>query len=145
MSDSKAQAEVLMNDLVDFAEKMLNTNGEFHPFGGYLSEKEDVVHAGISPDVHWTSDQHRLDALTKSFRSLAREKRPLAFGIVTNVSLAGDAREIDAIRVFLEHRSGYCSDVFFHYTLTNERSTNITSVIAQQGIPHLFLDASMNS
>jgi hypothetical protein len=138
MSAPKVQVEVLMNALVEFAEKMLNTHGEFHPFGGYVSEKDEVVHVGLSPEGHWTSDQHRADALVESLRSLAKEKPPLAFGIVTNVSLAGDAERSDAIRVSLEHRSGYCADVFFHYTLAHDRGANITHVTAQQGIPHLF-------
>lgn len=140
MSTSKAQAELLMNDLVKFAEKMLKTHHEFHPFGGYLSENEEIVQVGLSPEIHWTDDQHRADALAESFRSLAQEKRPLAFGIVTNVSLSGDAVGSDAIRVFLEHRSGYCADVFFHYTLAMERGACITKITAQQGMPHLFLD-----
>lgn len=138
MTASKAQAELLMNDLVDFAEKMLISHGEFHPFGGYLNDEQKVVHVGLSPDVEWVSDQLSADALAESFRSLAQEKQPLAFGIVTNVSLVGGAGRGDAIRVFLERKSGYCADVFFHYTLVDHCRVSITNVTAQQGIKKIF-------
>ncbi|MCI1729156.1 MAG: hypothetical protein LKM32_07175 [Chiayiivirga sp.] len=133
-----------MNDLVEFAEKMLITHREFHPFGGYLNEQEDVVHVGLSPEANWTDDQHRADALARSFRSLVQEKRPLAVGIVTNVWFARDTGATNAIRVFLEHRSGYCADVFFHYTLTDDRRVSITDTTAQQGLAHLFLDDTVS-
>lgn len=145
MSSPKAQSEVLMNDLVDFAEKMLNSHGEFHPFGGYLDAQEEVVHVGLSPDSHWASDQLRADALAESFRLLVGENRPIAFGIVTNVSFNDDAGASDAIRVFLEHVSGYCADIFFHYTLAEGREVSINKVTAQQGLPHLFSDGAMKT
>lgn len=145
MSSPKAQAEILMNDLVDFAEKMLSTHGEFHPFGGYLSAEEEVVHVGVSPDTSWSNDQERADALVSSFRSMAQQKRPIAFGIVTNVSFAGDISSSDAIRAFLEHVSGYCADVFFHYVRSADGIVSITNVTAQQGVPHLFPDGAVMS
>lgn len=142
MSSPKAQVEVLMNDLVDFAEKMLSSHGEFHPFGGYLSKGEEVVHVGVSSDMSWSNDQERADALVSSFRSMAQQKSPIALGIVTNVSFASDGGSSDAIRVFLEHVSGYCADVFFHYVRSGDGIVSITDVTAQQGTPHLFPDAT---
>ncbi len=139
MTTPKAQTEALMNDLVEFAEKMLSTHGEFHPFGGYLNEKNEIVHVGISPKEHWMGDQFRADALVDSFFLLARDISILAFGIATNVSRVDGVEENDAIRIFLEHRSGYCADVFFHYSLESERGATITHITAQQGIQHLFL------
>lgn len=88
--------------------------------------------------MHWESDRHRADALAESFRLLAREKKPLAFGIVTNVSLAGEAGPSEAVQVFLEHKSGYCADVYFHYSLSEKRGVKIDHVSAEQGLPHLF-------
>jgi len=140
MTTAKAQAEVLMNDLVDFAEKMLKSHGEFHPFGGYLSEEKEIVHVGLSADVQWSSDQHRANALAESLRSLTQKNQPIVLGIVTNVSLAGDADNGDAIRVFLEHKSGYCANVFFHYALRAGHDISILDSTAQQGVPQFFLD-----
>jgi hypothetical protein len=136
MSNAKKQAEILMSELVEFAEKMLRSSGEFHPFGGYLDEAEKVVHVGLSPEVNWTSDRHRAEALSESLRALVQNKQPLVIGVVTNVSLAREGGSSDAIRVFLEHRSGYCADVFFHYRLTE--GVTMTDVTAQQGVPRLF-------
>lgn len=136
MSNSKMQAEMLMSELVEFAEKMLRSDGEFHPFGGYLNESGKVVHVGLSPEVNWTSDRHRAEALLESLRTLAQQNTPLVLGVVSNVSLASEGGSSDAIRVFLEHRSGYCADVFFHYCLAE--GVAISNITAQQGVPRLF-------
>lgn len=136
MSNAKKQAEILMGELVEFAEKMLRSHGEFHPFGGYLSEMEEVVHVGLSLEVNWISDRDRAEELSKSLRALVQQKQPLALGVVTNVSLPSDGGSSEAIRVFLEHRSGYCADVFFHYRL--EGAVTMTDVTAQQGVPRFF-------
>lgn len=125
-----------MGELVEFAEKMLRSHGEFHPFGGYLSATEEVVHVGLSPEVNWTSDRHRAEALSESLRALVQQKRPIVLGVVTNVSLPNEGGSSDAIRVFLEHRSGYCADVFFHYRLAG--GVTMADVTAQQGVPYLF-------
>lgn len=145
MSSPKAQVEVLMNDLVDFAEKMLGTHGEFHPFGGYLNADEEVVHVGVSAAMSWSNDQERADALALSFRLMAQQDRPIAFGIVTNVSFSDDGASSDAIRAFLEHVSGYCADVFFHYVRSGDGVVSIIDVTAQQGTPHLFPDGTAMS
>lgn len=134
-----------MNELLDFAEKMLSTHGEFHPFGGYLSTRGEVVHVGVSSEVSWGNDQERADALVASFRSLAQQKQPIAFGIVTNVSFARQSGSSDAIRAFLEHFSGYCADVFFHYVRTEGGIVSITDITAQQGVPHIFPDRTAAS
>lgn len=136
--DVKRQTETLMNELVAFAEKMLGTHGEFHPFGGYLDKESNVVHVGVRAGEEGTSPQARVDALTDSFASVVQENGALAFGIVTNVSLSEDGENVDAIRVFLEHSSGYCADVFFHYKMMNDQAVRITKTTAQQGVPMLF-------
>jgi hypothetical protein len=137
MSTDKKQTEVLMNDLLGFAEKMLGSYGEFHPFGGYLSGQEDIVQVGLSSDRDWENAQQRADALTDALRSIAAEKSPVALGIVTNVSMPSEGHTSDAIRVFLEHRSGYCADVFFYYQVVEGR-VSIANVTAQQGVPRLY-------
>lgn len=136
MSSAKEQCELLMGELVEFAKKMLRSYGEYHPFGGYLTEGEQVVHVGLSSDVAWTSEQHRFQALSESLRALVHQKQPVVLGIATNVSLPSQSGSNDAIRVFLEHRSGYCAEVFFHYQLAE--GLKILKVTAQQGEPFLF-------
>jgi hypothetical protein len=137
MNTDKEQAEILMGELVDFAEKMLGSFGDFHPFGGYLSEHEEVVQVGLSPSVSWGSDRERSEAISEALRSISTEKNALVAGIVTNVSMPTLTGADDAIRVFLEHKGGYCADVFFRYRFAEGR-IDIQSVSAQKGVPHIF-------
>jgi hypothetical protein len=140
MDNAKLQAERLMNDLVEFAERMLRDHGEFHPFGGYLKEHEGVIHVGLSTDVKWASGSERERALADSFRLLARQNSVLVFGIVTNVSFEQPTQKNNAIRVFLEHRSGYCADVFLSYHLQAGAGPKINEIAAQPGSPRLFVN-----
>lgn len=138
MNIPKMQCEMLMNDLVEFSQNMLGLHGEFHPYGGYINMDESIVHVGISPEVKWESDKQRMDALLLSFIKLAGEKAPLAFGVVSNVTLSDKHNRSDAIRIFLEHISGYCADVFMHYKIIPGGVVEIVNVTAQQGIPTIF-------
>lgn len=138
MSSPKIQCEILMNDLAEFSEKMLRLHGEFHPYGGYLNKNELVVQVGVSPEIRWESDKQRMDALLSFFRELAKEKAPLAFGIVTNVDLRDGNQTSNAIKIFLEHVSGYCADIFMRYDIDDDGIVSIVNVTAQQGVPNIF-------
>lgn len=67
----KQDSEKLMNELFQFAKKMLNQYGEFHPFGGYLNNSDIVVHVGIESGT----SQDKVMRLKSSFKKLANEKR----------------------------------------------------------------------
>ena len=122
-----------MNELLGFAEKMLNEYGEFHPFGGYLKNSGAMVQVGAESG----SAQEKVGHLVASFRRLASERKGKVFGVATNVTLPfDDGKKGNAIKVFLEHREGYCAEVFFRYDLSD--GAKITDTTAQQGEPVIF-------
>lgn len=126
-----------MNELLDFSEKMLDEHGEFHPFGGYMKTPTDVVHVGVELESNTQDAKSRIEAIVNSFREMSNEA--IAFGIASNVALPkSDDTKCDAVRIFLEHRDGYCADVFFCYVLTSTGGIEITQTIAQQGEPIFF-------
>ncbi|MFD0739973.1 hypothetical protein ACFQZQ_11870 [Lysobacter koreensis] len=129
----KKQAEGLMNELLSFAEKMLNEHGEFHPFGGYLRASGAVVHVGVESSPDNSKSQQKIDALIESFKQLATQGKAIAFGIAVDVKLPrDDGSKSDAIEVLLEHQEGYCAEVFFRYEIGAE-GVEVTDTIAQQG------------
>lgn len=141
MNDTKAQTEILMNELVGFAEKMLSEYGEFHPFGGYLTNENLVVHVGVDPKVAWEDDESRAAALVGHFRNIAHADSHMAFGIAKNVTInLSDEITVDAINVFLEHSTGYCADVFLHYVIKENGIVDITNITAQQAETKIFSD-----
>ena len=128
-----------MNDLLGFAEKMLAEHGEFHPFGGYLKGPVQMVHVGVESRPGNKSARDKVDALISEFQKLTNEA--IAFGIVTDVKLPReDGSKGDAVQIFIEHKSGYCADVFFRYELVANQGVEITDTIAQQGDPLFFAD-----
>src|SRR5688572_22465731 len=104
----KSQVEMLVNELLPFAEKMLREHGGFHPFGGYLDLSAKVVHVGVQPDAKPATEAGRAEMLVESFKQLADADKAIALAIATDVTLPNqDGSKADAIRLFLEHRAGY--------------------------------------
>lgn len=129
----KKQVEVLMNELLGFAKKMLSEYGEFHPFGGYLRPSGSVVHVGVNSDVDDGDSQREMEFLVRGLKDLVVDGGPIGFGTVADVSLPSSSGEKrDAIKFFLEHEDGYCAEVFFNYKLTSGEVV-ILDVTAQQG------------
>ncbi len=134
----KLQAEVLLNELLLFAKKMLNAHGEFYPFGAFLDSSGGVVHIGVQASLGELSPQQRIDSLLNAFESPEIRTKALAIGIASNVTLPGDGGDqVDAIKCFLEHRDGYCAEVFIGYEIVSG-GVNLIDTSAQQGMPAIF-------
>lgn len=137
--NAKAQTELLMNELLAFAERMLNEHSGFHPFGGYLDASAKVVHVGVQSGPGRSKPQQKVEVMVDSFKKLAAEGKAIAFAIATDVKLPrDDGSKRDAIKFFLEHESGYCAEVFFCYEAAAKGDVEITDTIAQQGDPLFF-------
>lgn len=135
----KKQVEVLMNDLLGFAKKMLAEYGEFHPFGGYLKPSGAVVHVGVQSDLDDGDSRREMSSLIQGLKELVVDGGPVGFGTAVDVRLPfPDGGKGDAIKFFLEHEDGYCAEVFFRYKL-DAGEVVILDVTAQQGKP-LFFD-----
>ena len=135
---AKQQTETLMNELLGFAEKMLSEYGEFHPFGGYLKSSGEVVHVGVQSSRENKKAQQKIDAMVKSFKQLAAQEKAIAFAVVADVRLPNaDDGKSDAIKFLLEHKDGYCAEVFFRYAI-NGGDVEIIEITAQEGEPIFF-------
>lgn len=129
----KDDAEKLMGDLLGFAKEMLKKHGEFHPFGGYLTDLDEIAQVGVEGGTA----REKIDRIETSFRDLAAKGKIRVFGVVSNVDLAAEEGQVsDAIKIFLEHRDGYCADVFFRYE--SEGGVAIVETTAQRGDKRLF-------
>lgn len=136
----KGQVEILMNELLGFAEKMLREYGEFLPFGGYLRHSGAVVHVGAKSNPSSKDSREQMDILITSFKKMAFSGDAEAFGIVADVKLPyDDGSNGDAIQFILEHEDGYCAEVFFRYKKGVLGKVEITAPIAQQGEPQFFV------
>jgi hypothetical protein len=137
--NAKAEVELLLNELYPFAEKMLRAHGEFNPFGGYIDATGRVVHASIKGE-EGESGRAKLNILADGLKRIIAEKGGRACGFAVNVTLPCDngVDTEDAIRIFLEHKDGYCADVFYCYQLSETNDLSIIKNYAQQGTPEFF-------
>lgn len=134
----KEQVEIMLEDLLQFARKMLVEHGEFHPFGSYLASNGDVVNMGVQMDGGGGADRMRLLQLALQ----ERKGCAIAYGIASNVWLPqSDDVGLDAVKVFLEHRDGYCADVFCPYDLSKGDPLIVAEIFAQRGDSVFFQPA----
>lgn len=131
----KEQVERILEDMLKFARKMLVEHGEFHPFGVFLASNGDMVHTGVQMDGGGAADRMRLLQLGL----LKRKDGAIAYGLASSVWLPqSDDVGFNAVQVFLEHRDGYCADVFCPYELSSSDPLIVAEIFAQCAEPVFF-------
>lgn len=100
----------LVNVVLPFAQKMLQEQGEFFPFGATVSDAGEVAMLAGKPD---NSDRPSSVSVIEIMVDGARSKREglRAVAVCADVRLNGS----DAIRVGLEHRDGQALAVYLPY------------------------------
>lgn len=142
MTDSKREAERLMNDLLPFAKQMLTEYGEFHPFGGFIRADGSIVQVGVDdPRSEFPKASELLEIMRSDFRRRAIQEGITAAAVVFNVAVVapGSREKTDAIQVTVEHRASYCADVFIPYRLRTGGVLEFGTSFAQQGTGRVFL------
>ncbi len=126
-----ADLDLLFDHLIKLAQKLLQNQGGFLPFGAYLEPDGQVRYMAAVDDKESPGAQPLLDALTAEFRSLAASGAIRASGICFDVLVAPnpDAPKRDAIQCRLE-RSGEGVDVFMPYSKDRSGSFRYEEVYA---------------
>ena len=138
----KQEVELLMNDILPLAKRMLAEHGEFHPYGGVIRSDGSIVHVGVTTGNE-DSDRRSselLQILRQDFKRRAANNEIRAAGFVFDVRirLPGGREKVNAIQVNLEHRSSYSAQVFFPYWMDQPGSINFGETFAQEGEHHVF-------
>ena len=140
MATPKEESTLLMNELLPLAERMLKENGEFYPYGGYMTTDGKITHVGgkIEGTDHPKS-QPIIDLLTKNFQEEARQGKYKATAIIFDVRIKppGEEEKGDAIQVSLEHRDGYSVKVLFPYKVIDAELL-FGKTFAQKGDNKIF-------
>jgi hypothetical protein len=114
----KEEAEKVMNAGIPFARKMLVDHGEFSSFAFAMSFDGKVNAVAASGDDEHPTPQQLITHLLAALQAGAtrHEFKATAMFMDSRVQPPGGSGKIDAIQVGLEHKSGYCADVFFPYS-----------------------------
>jgi hypothetical protein len=143
LKELNADAQVLMNFLMDEAQARLKAQGGFQPFAASMPDEGPLsLLAGEHPAE--TPARVMAERLTAQLRSLVEagiesgiesgriEAQPEAGSQTGSMRAAGLAADVsfgkrtsgeraDAVRLHIEHRDGYCADIFVPYKIRNSR------------------------
>lgn len=101
-----------------------------------MLDDESVVHVGLESSARGLgSGRVRATQLEDRLREISLAMRPLVVGLVKNVSLGVPVNGVrDAVEISLEHRAGYCAEVFFPYrALESGQAVEFLDATSQAG------------
>jgi hypothetical protein len=145
VQEAKAECEVLLNEAMPFAQKMLREHGEFYPYG-YEMKPEGTTElvAGHTGTDHPKS-QLIIDFLFEGFKRDAAARKVKATALVYDMLVVppGASLKSNAIAVALDHRDNYSVIVIFPYVL-DHGNLEVGAPFAQKGESRVFPLTSPN-
>lgn len=113
----KQESESLIDEMLPFAKHLLGSYGEFPPFGGLLKMDEQMILLGAGSGEELASRTDLVSVLSDGFRQRALSGEIKAAAIVAQVTVpgSGQAGDVEAVRISLDHHDGYAVHVFFPY------------------------------
>jgi hypothetical protein len=147
LKELNRDAQVLMNFLMDEAQRRLKAQGGFQPFAAAMAAEGTLsLLAGEHPAE--TPARVIAERLTAQLRSLmeagiesatqagCKAGGMRAAGLAADVSFGkqNSGERSDAVRLHIEHRDGYCADIFVPYKIrTSRRNPDALHRNAQNG------------
>jgi hypothetical protein len=130
LKELNSDAQVLMNFLMNEAQGRLKAQGGFQPFAAAMAEQGTLsLVAGEHPAE--TPARVMAERLTAQLRSLIESGMEAgseaggmrAAGLAADVSFGkqNSGERADAVRLHIEHRNGYCADIFVPYKIRTSR------------------------
>lgn len=141
MPTPKEESEDLMNDLLPLAKRMLSEEGEFYPYAGLLRPNGDIVHIGAKIEGTDLPDSRSvIEVLTQKLKESIQSGDAKATAIVFDVRIVppGKGEKTDAIQVSVDHAEGFSAEVFFPYSIEEERGVVFERTFAQKGGGTMF-------
>jgi len=106
MSQAKNDAQILVDEFMPFAIKMLTEYREFLPYGGHMKSSGEIVHQGASNGEERPKSINLINILRESNLERAKKLEIKASCIVYDTSLESfaDIEQDNAIAFELDHK-----------------------------------------
>lgn len=139
MSQAKDDAEILLNAVLPFAEKMLSEHSEFYPYGAAMSPDGQIASVAGYDGRERPPSQDIVEPIRREFRKDARNGKYKATAIVYDVlvNVPGSPERIDAIAVAIDHLENHSTIVFFPYAVT-DGAVEFGELFANRGDDSIF-------
>jgi len=136
---AKTECEAILNEMVPFAERMLQEYGEFFPFGGAMKANGETVYVAGYDGREKPPSADIIGLLNDAFRSGARSGEYKATALVYDIRILPPLSEqkSDAVAVSLNHRDNYSAVVILPYQLKNG-GVVFGEVFAEKGDADVF-------
>jgi hypothetical protein len=111
------ELDALLDPLLNFAQEMLRTKGEFLPFGATMTNEGQVSLTAADTGEERPESQVVIELLASGMRTQANAGHIRAAGICYDSRFTpGGGEKTDAIAVSLEHRQGDAALVMLPYS-----------------------------
>ncbi len=126
LKELNSEAQTLMNFLMDKAQERLKSLGGFRPFGASMAE-DGVVSLMTGQEIGQEAAEMpagaMVERLTGRLRAMSETGGLRAAGLAADMRFGKqDSGELaDAVRLHIEHRDGYCADIFVPYKIRSSR------------------------
>jgi hypothetical protein len=143
--DAKSECEVLLNEAMPLAERMLREHGEFYPYGYEMMTAGEVKQVVGYTGTDHPKSQTIIDLLIDGFKQDSAVHKIKATALVYDMLVVppGASSKTDAIAVALDHRDNYSVIVIFPYVLAHGNLT-VGEPFAQKGKSLVFNGAARN-
>jgi hypothetical protein len=131
-SGPKQQAEALMKSGLPIAQAKIAGAADFDAFGAVMTTGGAIEPVAPPKETEQDAALDPIDLLEKGFRARAGsgELRATAIFVSARVQPPDEAGTTDAIEVLVEHREGYCANVFYPYARTDDGTVSYRAPFA---------------
>ena len=134
MTTPKEEAQLLVDELLPFAEKMLSEHGEFFPFGAHITADGKIEFDAASDGSEHPLSNTIIQLLHDAMAQGAKTGKIRCSGIAYDARVIppGSSEKSDAVIIELEHKESYNVKVAFPYKLTG-KSAQFSQPFAMPG------------
>lgn len=135
----KEQCEILLDELLPFAESQLKKHREFFPFAAVMLMDDSVAVTGYYDGNEHPESKDVIEGLIQSHKQMVSEGKIKASGIVWNAGITSeDGKPSDAIIVSLEHKDDYSVIVGEPYKFGLFKKVTFGNLFAMEGKHDIF-------
>ena len=135
----KEQCEILLDQLIQFAEGQLKKHGEFYPFAAVMLTDDSVAVTGYYDGNEHPESKDVIEGLIQSHKQMNEKGEIKASGIAWNAAVTSpEGKPSDAIVVSLEHKDGYSVIVGEPYKIGFFKKVTFGNLFAMKGKNDIF-------
>lgn len=131
-AEPREDVELLVDASLATARKTLGEQGDFHPFAFFMTPEGALQRLTPKRDAALPEPAALVTLLQQTFRQRAQAGECRAVAVVADVVIAvpGGGGERDALQIGIEHRSGWCRNLFYPFQRSEDGTVSFGEEIS---------------